>query len=267
MTERVDFSRNVNVYDRRHGTVLPHEAARRLVSVAGFSAGARILDVGAGTGRITIPLAGAGCRVVGVDVGPSMLQAMGKKAAGLPVRLVAGDGVQLPFATGSFDAVVLASLLYLVPDWRALLGEAIRVARPGGSILHEWGNGSADEAWVQIREKARALFEEAGAKDPFHPGARVEADVDQFLTGRGLVRSGQVRMDPDVQMTLAGFLDLIADGECSYTWNVSEEIQRTCLPSLRQWAEERFDLKLTIPFPLEARWTIYRTRGTPLYLA
>jgi hypothetical protein len=58
-------------------------------------------------------------------------------------------------------------------------------------------------------------------------------------------------------MTLAQFLTRIVDGECSYTWNVPEEIQRTCLPVLRAWAEERFDFERSIPFPREVAWTIY----------
>jgi ubiquinone/menaquinone biosynthesis C-methylase UbiE len=64
----------------------------------------------------------------------------------------AGDGARLPIRTAGFDAVVLSRLLYLVPDWRGLLRDVIRVLRPGGRILHEWANGHADEAWVQIRE-------------------------------------------------------------------------------------------------------------------
>jgi SAM-dependent methyltransferase len=60
-------------------------------------------------------------------------------------------------------------------DWQSVLREALDVLKPGGCLFHEWGNGEADEEWVQIREKARRLFEGAGVKNPFDPGARSEA--------------------------------------------------------------------------------------------
>ena len=47
---------------------------------------------------------------------------------------VAGVGEQLPFAGASFDAVVIARLLYLVPEWQTLLRDVRRVLRPGGRV-------------------------------------------------------------------------------------------------------------------------------------
>jgi hypothetical protein len=52
------------------------------------------------------------------------------------------------------------------------------------------GNGEAEEEWVQIREKARALFEQAGIESPFHPGARSEIEVNGWLKRLGFVRAG-----------------------------------------------------------------------------
>ena len=67
------------------------------------------------------------------------------------------------FANYPVDAIPeSARLLYLVSDWRDVLRESVRVAKPHASLMHEWGNGTVDEEWVQIRERARRLFEEAG---------------------------------------------------------------------------------------------------------
>ena len=85
--------------------------------------------------------------------------------------MVSGDAAALPFAPASFDAVVIARLLYFVTDWREALEDAARALKRGGFLLHEWGNGKEDELWVQIREKARSLFIEAGIASPFQPGA------------------------------------------------------------------------------------------------
>jgi SAM-dependent methyltransferase len=180
------------------------------------------------------------------------------KATRLPARLVRGDGARLPFQPGSFDALVLSRVLYLMSDWRSVLCDAIRVLKSDGRLLHEWGNGSADEEWVQIRERTRTLFEEAGMKDPFHPGARAEEDVDRFLAQHGLAQVGHVGLGPGPLTPLSDFLRKIDEGECSYVWNVPADVQQRYLPALRAWAAERFDLDRALPVSREIRWTIYR---------
>ena len=124
--------------------------------------------------------------------------------------------------------------------------------------MHEWGNGQADEEWVQIREKARTLFEEAGVSSPFHPGVRSEREVDEALKVAGFVRSADLRIGPGPTLTLAEFLRRLLDGELSYIWNVPKTVQEQCLPRLKAWAEQRFDLERSIPMPRELCWTVYR---------
>lgn len=251
----VDFSRNAGVYDRRHGALLPEDAARAIV--AGLPSSATILDVGAGTGRVTLALTALGFQVIALDPAHGMLDVLRAKAAGLPARIVGGEGARLPFPSSSFDAVVLSRILYLISDWRSVLRDVIRVLKPDGRLLHEWGNGSADEEWVQIRERTRTLFEEAGVKDPFHPGARSEDEVDRFLAEQELTPSVHVPLGAGPLMPLSDFLRRIDEGECSYVWNVPADVQQRCLPVLRAWAAERFDLDRAMPFPREIRWTIY----------
>lgn len=110
-----------------------------------------------------------------------MLSSLRRKSGDAQAPTVVADGTQLPFAAGSFDAAVIARLLYLVHDWRGLLLETLRVLKPGSPLFHEWGNGNAGDDWVQIRERARELFEAAGVQDLFHSDARTEAEVDAFL--------------------------------------------------------------------------------------
>jgi len=128
----------------------------------------------------------------------------------------------------------------------------------GGILLHEWGNGKADEEWVQIREKARALFEEAGVFSPFHPGVRSEHEVDEGLKALGFVRSGDLPIGPGRTLTLAEFLRRLIDGEFSYVWNVPKTVQEQCLPRLKAWAEQTFDLERSISMPRELCWTVHR---------
>jgi len=104
--------------------------------------GGRVLELGCGTGRITLPLARTGARVVGIDRSASMLargQARLRRARvpGLP-SLVRGDITALPFPSASFDMVaapygILQSLLDdTVLD--ATLASVARVLKPGGTF-------------------------------------------------------------------------------------------------------------------------------------
>ena len=107
---------------------------RRLVveSVAPLP-GHRILDLAAGTGTSSEPFAAAGANVVPCDFSLGMLQ-VGKRRS--PQRaFTAGDGMRLPFADGSFDAVTISFGLRNIHDPRIGLAEMLRVTRPGGRLV------------------------------------------------------------------------------------------------------------------------------------
>jgi SAM-dependent methyltransferase len=195
---------------------------------------------------------------VALDPALPMLNELRRKAPGDEVQVVAGEGARLPFAKDHFDAAILARALYLMSNWETVLREACALLKPGGRLLHEWGNGEPDEAWVQIREKARALFENAGADNPFHPGVRAEREVNAFLLQLGLGRAAELSIGPGPSMTLRDFVSKVASGEFSYIWSVPEQIRDSCLPVLKQWCEDTFDLELSVPIPREVCWTIYR---------
>lgn len=258
MSERVDFSANAPIYDRRHGAAVSDEGLSRLWRAAGLSAEARVLDVGAGTGRVAIPLSTRGCQVVAIEPSPGMLEQLRRKDEdGRALPLVA-EGSRLPFSADTFSVVVIARLLYLTTDWRAVLDEACRVLTTGGVLLHEWGNGQTDEEWVRIREEARRLFEQAGLAAPFHPGVRSEGEVDEHLATLWMVRDGEVDMGAGPTITLREFLRRLTEGELSYIWNVPENVRTESLPRLRRWCEERFDLERPVAVPRQLRWTLFR---------
>jgi SAM-dependent methyltransferase len=263
---RIDFSGNAPVYDRRHGAFASEWVVTQLFEVTGLQRGSRILDVGAGTGRAAMPFARRGCSVVAMDAAPAMLARLVEKIRlekiGLEesgearVAAVVGDGTQLPFAARSFDAAVIARLLYLVPNWRGLLLETLRVLKSGSHVFHEWGNGGEGEDWVQVREHARSLFEAAGVREPFHPGARTEREADEFLAQQGARPIARIACEPETPVTMREFLGRIGSGECSYTWKLPPSIHASGVAALWEWAQSRFDFDK--PIASGTWWKIFR---------
>jgi demethylmenaquinone methyltransferase/2-methoxy-6-polyprenyl-1,4-benzoquinol methylase len=92
----------------------------------------RVLDLAAGTATSSAALARTGADVVGCDFSLGMLQAA-KPYDG--VELVAGDGLRLPFADASFDAVTISFGLRNVADLDVALAELLRVTRSGGRLV------------------------------------------------------------------------------------------------------------------------------------
>lgn len=105
----------------------------------GLAEGDRILDVGCGTGDVTIELAGLVAptgRAVGVDASDQMLTAARARAtaAGVAATFEVGNATGLAFPDDAFDAVRSERTLQWVADPRTAMAEMVRVTRPGGRI-------------------------------------------------------------------------------------------------------------------------------------
>ncbi len=94
---------------------------------------ARMLDVGCGTGDLSIEIFDkTAARVVGLDFCRPMLELARQKASQLP--LIEGDGLRLPFAEETFDAVTAAFVVRNLADVEDGLREFRRVLKPGGVV-------------------------------------------------------------------------------------------------------------------------------------
>ena len=119
---------------------------------------ARVLDIGAGTGRIGKAFAAAGDFYVGVDASLAMLREFPATSTGC--FLAQADGRQLPFRDGTFDVVLLMQVLSGIGDWQEILSETRRVLLPGGSVAV--GHTLSPESGIDAQLKGRltAILEE-----------------------------------------------------------------------------------------------------------
>ena len=115
---------------------LQFEGGKRLVERLGLKEGARVLDVGCGTGRLAHWIAervGTKDAVVGID--PLEERIHIARSRGAAVRFEVGQAEDLrAFEDESFDAVCMSSVLHWVADKAQALAEARRVLRPGGRL-------------------------------------------------------------------------------------------------------------------------------------
>ncbi|MFC9816929.1 class I SAM-dependent methyltransferase [Streptomyces virginiae] len=118
-------------------------------------AGARVADVGAGTGMATALLHERGAEVVAVEPGDGMAAQLRRAHPGIP--LVRGDGDRLPLATGAFDLLAYAQAWHWTDPARSV-PEARRVLRPGGALAIWWNDADPTVPWIAEQEARLADF-------------------------------------------------------------------------------------------------------------
>jgi len=131
---QVGFDAGAEAYERgRPG--FPHEAARRLAAELEIRPGRRLVDLAAGTGKLTRLLVPFGARLVAVEPVDGMRRKLSQTVPGVPV--VAGVAEALPLGSGSLDAVTVAQAFHWFHPERAL-AELHRVLRPSGRLGLVW---------------------------------------------------------------------------------------------------------------------------------
>lgn len=191
----------VDVYDQWYGDDRETEVAvRRIVELA---AGGRVLELGAGTGRLAIPLAARGLPVVAVDASTAMLDRLSHKPGGDQVDVVAADMTALGAGDddrldGPFTVAVIArNTIFNVTDpdaaRRGIAGVAARLDAHGALVIEaDIPDPAAPATGREVRRRPGG--EEVMIAWEHH--AEHQTVSGRMLDGRGRVRRWAIRYAP-----------------------------------------------------------------------
>jgi SAM-dependent methyltransferase len=146
---------------------------------------ARVLDVGAGTGFLSLNLARLGYQVTAVDSAAGMLERLRAKGEdlGVDVQVVEADAAQPP--PGPFDAVVQRHLIWTLPDPAAALAAWRQAAPEGRLVLLESVWGGAADLPERLRGKARETLRTLRGRPGDHHAAYEPGWHDVLPLGSG----------------------------------------------------------------------------------
>jgi SAM-dependent methyltransferase len=173
----------------------PPELFDDLVALAGLQSGARLLEVGCGTGKATRPLLERGFSIVCVELGAQLAERARGNLAGLPVEIDVALFEQWDGTPGSFDLVYSATAWHWI-DPAVRYRKAHALLRPGGHLAF-WGAQHAfpsgfDPFFTEIQDVYDAIGESHPGEWPPPLPEEVADDADEIETS-GLFESIQVR--------------------------------------------------------------------------
>ena len=138
---------------------LQKELLYRILKQCGIKKGSKILDVGAGTGRLVIPFAGEGYDTYGIDIAEDMLQVARDKAEDMKnLHLEVADARKMPFADDHFDFITSYRVLIHIPEYEVVLKEMFRLLKLGGYAVFEFNNKYSLSGVARIVRRLRRVL-------------------------------------------------------------------------------------------------------------
>jgi ubiquinone/menaquinone biosynthesis C-methylase UbiE len=227
---KADYSQIAEVYDAARTSDKPHVEwwLSKLAEAGGLGPGKRLLDLGCGTGRWTIPLAQrTGCDAVGVDNSPEMLAKARAKDTGQRVTWVLGDVLAPPVAPASFDCALMSLMLHHLDEPLAVFSAAFDALRPRGILLVR--QGTLEDI---VDDPAHRFFPEAITIDRKRTPLR--AEVKAWLNAAGFERVTAEVTRQRVHNSPEEWLREVEPRVCSVFRLISDEAHARGLALLRE---------------------------------
>jgi len=217
---REGFETGSDIYERaRPG--YSDEALAHLVATTGIAGGTRVLDLAAGTGKLTRQLHALGADCLAVEPSASMREVFSRMVPGVPVA--AGTAERVPVSTAAVDTVVVAQAFHWF-DAPVALAEVARVLRPHGWLALIWNE--RDESDPMVAELVRISRWDLSA--PYPIGTDFGAVIDRSRLFRPVERT-QFRFHQ--LLDRSAFVEQVASR--SYVQVMSEPDRRALLDDVR----------------------------------
>ena len=211
-------ARDAAAYERSMGR-WSRRLAASFAGFVGLSAGARVLDVGCGTGSLLFKLHAMPEQphVTGIDASPIYVAAARACAADRSITIDEGDACALPYPDAVFDRVFCQLVLQFIPETARAAAEIVRVLRPGGvAAAAVWASGAGmvgqrmfldtaaplDPAAARLRDhtftrpmtrpgELKALWHSVGLVDVMEGAATIWMEYDNFADYWDPIASGE----------------------------------------------------------------------------
>ena len=183
------FDSIASVYDDTRS--LPPEIMGPLIDRLAemYGAGSRLLEIGVGTGRFSVPLCKKGIDVTGIDLSTGMLTLCRQKGHG---KIIKGNACQMPFRDAEFDNAFMTHVLHLVEDWPCLLKEACRVTKGNlATVISHWPGDDWPLRYYSERMKELGFKPHAG----IHERVLAERLPPDFEHEIGIIRRERINDD------------------------------------------------------------------------
>ncbi|GAA4829585.1 class I SAM-dependent methyltransferase [Luteimicrobium xylanilyticum] len=173
------------------------------LALVGGREGSRVLDLGCGTGRLTLALAAEGHRVTGIDPDDGAVAAARRKPGADAVVWVVGTSEQIPPGAGFDTALMTSHVAQAITDegmWHGTLDDLHAALVPGGLLAFDSRDPAvrAWERWTPERSRGRAALPDGTSFEGWHEVMRVEeTGPDGGPTDTWLVHLAEHALLPD----------------------------------------------------------------------
>lgn len=132
LSSAIGYDLSAENYDKKESYLNSFEK-NMLLPLLGDIKNKKVLDVGAGTGRLATVLAKMGAQVTALDLSPKMLDELHKKNPN--IKITVGDAESLPFPDNSFDLIIALFLIVHLKNPSIFFKEAYRTLKDDGKLL------------------------------------------------------------------------------------------------------------------------------------